>query len=138
VQPAVKFLIAPTLVVILAACSSSAKTPASGSGSSTSTSVKPGNDQAATAFCQDLSKLNTITQPTTEPQTVQALLADGVKTAPDAIKADFSALASYLGGGLGGSTTVPLSATAQANLPGQIETVADYAVAHCGLTLSAQ
>jgi hypothetical protein len=140
-----KLLVAATIAVVLTACSgSSAKTPSSGvqaSGttvvpSGASSTIPTGNDQKNSPFCQDLNKLNAITDPTKDPQTVAHLLTDGTQQAPAALQTDFAVLARYLGGGLGAGTTVPLSSADQAALTPAIEAIAAYAQAHCGINLA--
>jgi hypothetical protein len=137
------------LIAAISACSSSSK-KSSSSASSTNgstattvgqalgatTSIAPGDDQKDSPFCQDVGKLDKITDPS--DGSVGPLVADAKSHAPQSISSQFTLIANYIQqAAVSKTTNTSLSTSDQTALAGAFEAVAGYAVAHCGFNLTA-
>ena len=112
------------LCVSLAACG----------GGSKKSSVRAGNDQASTPFCQTLSKLDAISDPKAHAADAQALITQAAGEAPASLVEGTKGLALFLPPANGGTTTT-LSAADLTRVGGELRDLDTYQVAHCGIVL---
>lgn len=122
-----KLLAVLGLVVVLAACS----------GGSKKSSIKLGNDQASTPFCQDMSKLTGIKNPLAVPNEVVTDANTAGKDAPANIKADMQRVSAFYIGTLKQSATTTSLSPADADaLRSSLTVVDNYIQQHCGIKVA--